>query len=256
MNNVPESLQADFRRLSTDNVPTSNNNSSNPNQVYSAMMRAITSSIKTVKMKSVCSLLRRLRKEGVGTNGVESLVRRICTMRSGKHDKNLCKRVKHMVMRSKIDDAFHEYKKQKCENSKVWKQCKEDIPAGPTRDAYNAIWKTFMDNYKRDTSADSEKKIEWLVRRWKHQDDIVPAEYRGIRIKDELTGRDSVSDEFKSDCRIYGNVDLSPNEKTALELSPKFGLYEKLDVTKAMIQTEEALNKLRWSRILGKNRNK
>ena len=40
-----------------------------------------------------------------------------------------------------------------------------------------------------------------------------------------------------------------------MKLSPKFGLYEELSTTTTMIQTEEALNKLRWSRIIGRNGN-
>ena len=99
-----------------------------------------------------------------------------------------------MVMRAKVNDAFYEYNKQKCENSKVWRRCKEDIPAGPARDAYNNIWRKYIDEYKRNVLADSGKKVEWLLRKWKEQDDVAPAEYRGIRIKDELTHHDGVFD--------------------------------------------------------------
>ena len=94
MNIIPKDLQAEIRRVSTDNIQGCNDNNLNPNQVNSAMMRAVTSSIKTIKAKSVYNLLRRLKKEDIGTNSVEFLVKRICTLKSGKQSKYLAKRVK------------------------------------------------------------------------------------------------------------------------------------------------------------------
>ena len=64
-----------------------------------------------------------------------------------------------MVTRSKVNGAFIEYKKQRIENSKAWKQCRNDIPAGRIRDAYNGIWKKFMEKYKCEVIANSERKV-------------------------------------------------------------------------------------------------
>ena len=56
--------------------------------------------------------------------------------------------------------------------------------------------------------------------------------------------------EFSSEPRLYGGVELDEDEKLVLELPVKFGLYQKLNVTQCKIDTEEALNKLRWFKII------
>ena len=49
---------------------------------------------------------------------------------------------------------------------------------------------------------------------------------------------------------MYGKVELDEEETEALRLSPKFGLFRKLNASMSRIDVEEALNKLRWNRII------
>ena len=49
---------------------------------------------------------------------------------------------------------------------------------------------------------------------------------------------------------------LSEEEEEALRLSPKFGLFRKLDSTMCRIDVEESLNKLRWNRIIKDKENR
>ena len=57
---------------------------------------------------------------------------------------------------------------------------------------------------------------------------------------------------FAHDCRLYGRVEVNDNEKEALLLPPKFGLFEEIDIKKCRIQLEESVNKLRWNKLFGK----
>ena len=57
-------------------------------------------------------------------------------------------------------------------------------------------------------------------------------------------------EEFSSEPRLYGNVNISDNEKKVLELPPKYGIYKKVSVRDCIISVEESLNKLRWNRII------
>ena len=71
---------------------------------------------------------------------------------------------------------------------------------------------------------------------------------KGVILKDrELTA------EFTSEPRIYGNANISEEEIKILKLPPEYGLYKKIDVQSMTIETERALNKLRWKKIIGEN---
>ena len=72
-----------------------------------------------------------------------------------------------------------------------------------------------------------------------------PGSSEGITVAD-----DDLPEEFESTPRIYGGVQLDDEEKAALALSPKYGLYRPLRVEQAKIDVEEALNKLRWNAII------
>ena len=56
--------------------------------------------------------------------------------------------------------------------------------------------------------------------------------------------------QFESTPRVYDGVQLDDDERPALELSPKFGLFRKLSVEQGKVDVEESLNKLRWNVIL------
>ena len=74
---------------------------------------------------------------------------------------------------------------------------------------------------------------------------------RNIRIADE-----ELPDEFESTTRVYGEVQIDEDERAALELSPKFGLFRRLSAERGKIDVEESLNKLRWNSILGRGKDR
>ena len=49
---------------------------------------------------------------------------------------------------------------------------------------------------------------------------------------------------------------ITKEEKKVLSLPPKFGVYNKVTKTQSMIDVEEAMNKLRWNKIIAKQVNK
>ena len=75
-----------------------------------------------------------------------------------------------------------------------------------------------------------------------------PDSYDGIVLKDQ-----ELSSEFSSEPRIYGNAQVSEDELKVLNLPPEYGLYQKVNVQTMTIETERALNKLRWKRIIEKS---
>ena len=73
--------------------------------------------------------------------------------------------------------------------------------------------------------------------------------YEGVQIRSE----EEYPPEFANEPRLYGGVVISENEEAALKLPPKFGLFEDVSMVQCRIQLEEAVNKLRWNRIIDRN---
>ena len=103
-----------------------------------------------------------------------------------------------------------------------------------------------MGRVKKKIEDHEHKKVEWLVSKWKRGEEVIPEVYEGVTIVSE----EAFPIEFDNEPRLYGGVDISDSEKTALKLPPKFGLLEDVNVTQCRIQLEEAINKLRWNKII------
>ena len=68
---------------------------------------------------------------------------------------------------------------------------------------------------------------------------------RGINVDDrQLNG-----DVFEARPRLYGNATISENEAEVLKLSPKFAIFDHVDVVLAEAEAEKAMCKLRWNRM-------
>ena len=192
-------------------------------------------------------MLKSLKKQRIGTSCVESLATRICRYKdSDRVFKNSVKeKVVKIVMSEKVNDAYAEYRLCRRKDNDIWKESKKKIK-GEVRRKYVKEWKRFMKVMLKRLENKENKKVEWLVSKWKREDLEVPEVYEGITIKSE----EEYPPEFDNDPRRYGGVILHEDEQVALKLPPKFGLTEEVNVTECRIQLEEALNKLRWNKII------
>ena len=215
-------------------------NSNNKDQIITAMVQASKNSVKALEHAKVIKLLKELRSKQIGTNEVEFSVNRTCKMLSTSAAQN----VKMKIMSAKISDAFKESKRRRRESRIAWKEAKKIIP-GELMKGYLDIWKKHMKKCEREVTKKHDQKVAWLVKRWRSVQETVPSTVRDIVVAD-----DDLPEEFDSTPRIYGGVQLDEEEKAALTLSPKYGLYRPLRVEQAKIDVEEALNKLRWNAII------
>ena len=228
---IPYSLRVSYRNISN-----------NSNQVYDTMVHATKCSVKDVTNKNTVVLLRQLKENNVGTNEVEHGVTRLCKNMSNK-SKN---EIKSKIMRNKVNDAYKLYREHSKENDRIWREAKRVITV-PYRKKYLEEWKRHITNVKEKLQRKTRAKVEWLKEKWgaKRQQKEIPDEVKGIMVKDE-----DLPDEFSSEPRVYGNVELKDNEIEALKMSPNFGLYKEVNITKLNIETEEAINKYRWNKII------
>ena len=103
-----------------------------------------------------------------------------------------------------------------------------------------------MKEFKLKTTEEYKKKQKWLTDKWMPPEPKPPDTLRGIILKDQ-----TLTEEFSSKPRIYGDAEVSEQELELLNLPPEYGIYKKVDVRDATIETERALNKLRWKEIIG-----
>ena len=171
----------------------------------------------------------------IGTVSVENLTKRLCS----HPEKDFKGAVKDM--RERLNDAHNEYRRSKREDNEVWREEKKYI-IGETMRGYLATWRTYVGRVKKKLKEDADKKVDWMVTKWRRND--VPDMYEGIKIKANDVPV------FDNTPRLYGGVSIDENEKAVLLLPPKFGLFEKIGVVQFRIQLEEALNKLRWNKLL------
>ena len=159
--------------------------------------------------------------------------RRKCSVRN---------KVIRVVMKEKLYDAYCQYRLSKYEGNAVWRKEKKLIQ-GEIRRGYQAAWRTYVGQVGKKLKEGADKKVDWLVTKWRGKD--IPDMYEGIQIKTDI------STVIDNSPRLYGGVDVDDNEKAALLLPPKFALFEKINITQCRVQLEEALNKLRWNKLAG-----
>ena len=216
---IPDFLQALYQY--TDNAVNGNTN-----QLYNAMVRATKSFMRMVKCKVRCSLLKSLYRMKLATSNVESQTRKLCVNGNNEVFKStVVDKVKAIVMREKVNDAYAEYRKSTSVNNKVWRESKVLI-TGNLRRRYMVEWKKFMGEFKKQQSEDAKRKIDWLKTKWRREVQV-PHEYQGIKIcRDD---GEEFPPEFSSEPRLYGEIALNDDEKTALTLPPKFALLERVN---------------------------
>ena len=151
--------------------------------------------------------------------------------------------MKMKLMKYKIKDAYRSHKEIEYKNRQCWRESKTKIPAD-IRPRYIQVWKTHIVEFQKKVTTEYGEKNKWLYEKWKPKELIPPEKLKGIVLKDQ-----ELTEEFTSEPRVYGDARITDEEMQLLKLPPEHGLYRKVDVTSTTIETERALNKLRWKEI-------
>ena len=76
--------------------------------------------------------------------------------------------------------------------------------------------------------------------------------YRKKELRDQINGvtvKDQILDEtFAAEVITYGNVEVNEDEKSILEMHPKYTVFEKVDLIDNEAEVEKSLTKIRWAR--------
>ena len=208
------------------------------------MVQATKATSKYIHSRKVCDLLVKVKNSGMATNDVEYSAKRLSRLLSAKQRFD----VKMQMMRKKISNAYKNMQEKIKINTETWREAKKIIK-GEIRIRYLNRWREYIKNLKRSLADKNEKKIAWIKKKWIKEKREKNSDMRGINIEDsELT------EEFTSEPRLYGRVQVTEDELAVLRLPPKFGVYKRIDTLQCRIDVEESINKLRWNRIIKKKR--
>ena len=145
-------------------------------------------------------------------------------------------------MKTKIEDAWNEIKKERREEQEQWRQLRPKLREKRKEEAYNDIWKEEKDRYFRKLRKKRKEKVEWIEKKYYKKKELRD-EINGVVVKDQI-----LDDSFTTEAITYGNVEISEDEKRVLEMHPKYTVFEKVDPIDNEAEVEKALTKIRWAR--------
>ena len=210
-------------------------------QVQDAMEQIAMANLRCIQCDQVCKLFRELLRRRIGTNEVESNIKRTLTMCTKSYQQN----VKRKIVRAKLKDAYRKRGESRRKYHDIVNQKKAMIPERTWR-SFVAQCRQLVPRYRQSYREKHEKKVEWLTRRYGEEIQVTPSEINGVDLRDQELGA-----EFDSQPRMYGNVTLNEEEASTLNLPPKFGIMKKVNVTETVIEVEKCLNTMRWKEIIG-----
>ena len=94
-----------------------------------------------------------------------------------------------------------------------------------------------------------QRRLDWLIKK-KRQSSSIKDELENFESTktDDVRFTDCDISHFESNPRIYGGITLNSDESAALQLPPKFAVYNKINPLIAKSQIEKAFTKLRWKK--------
>ena len=200
-----------------------------------AMRRNMIQTRKLLHAQYVNNLFRTLRMKKIGNAETEELSKRIC-----KEIKSRTRTLVNTVIQWKYEDSIKELRKEKYNQTKVWRECKPTLDRNNKTEEYNEIWIREKRRLKQKYKEKMEQKVKHLRQKYGYRREL-PDEVEGVIIKDQ-----ELPEEFESNPRCYDNVEITDEEKKVLLLPPKFTVYENVDVIKTIAEIEKGMVKLRW----------
>ena len=197
--------------------------------IIEACMQAIVSTTRKISAEKQYILLRKIKNNSIATNDIEHAVKKLTLSQNAKS------KLRSRLMNGKIRDALRTQAVRRVEERVEWKKCKRLLP-GIFLQGYLDIWYRERTDIAKKIDERHKKKLNHLLKKWDRTPKI-PDAVCGVEVDPDISGLDG---EFSSEARLYGNVTLDEEEKQALELPPKFGVYRKLDPVQCKIDVEES----------------
>ena len=159
-----------------------------------AIRRNMIQTRKLLHAQYVNDLFRKLMMKNIGNAETEELSQRTC-----KNIKSRTRTMVNIVTRWKYQDSFKELRKEKRNQTKIWRECKPVISRANKVQEYNEIWIKEKRRLKKKYKEKLEQKVKHLQEKYGSKR-CIPDEVEGVIIKDQ-----ELPEEFESDPRCYDN---------------------------------------------------
>ena len=226
--------------LAQTEIILQNFNDTRRETVQEAMKRISEQTFKYVHSMYVKDLFSELVKTCTPTTMIASLADRIC----GKLHERRKITLRNMVMKWTLEEAEDEFRKNEQRSTRIWREEISKLRRHNVNGQFERILESERKLYKTYLRKKRRKKVKFLRNKYRRERRIVPDEVDGIIIKDQ-----PIPDDFTTEPRVYGGVNITEPEKELLSLPPKFAMYDKIEPKKCEAEVEKALTKLRWERI-------
>ena len=220
-------------------------NCRNSEGILQTMRHMMITTVRRIKAMQVKDLFKSLVYHKISTTEVNNLCNKICQKMTSKSKLNL---LKNMVMKWKYADAQKAYKTALFCERKLWKEYSRLYSKENIIDLYNRTWFAEKKIVMKRCRTRRKEKVKWLLATYKKKEDTSPDYINGICVKDVVLG-----EEFVKEPRVYGNVQLDSNEVAAIQIPPKFALYNKIDIMDCEAEIEKCLSSIRRTRCYKDN---
>ena len=152
----------------------------------------------------------------------------------------------NMIMKWKLADAQKHLNKEKRDNTRIWREEKRTLSEEGIEQDFIRIWEEEKEKQIYCLIQKKNKKVSFLKEKYRNMnscddEDII----EGIVIKDQ-----QLTEEYESNPRCYGGIELSEEEKDALSLNPRFVIFNtNIQIEEVEAEIEKSITKIRWSRM-------
>jgi hypothetical protein len=223
---------------------------SDPRGSYEAMRDAIRAKLK--EQIKICSIdyLKELLKNSVGTPEIEKIV--FDKLHGGRPMEREEKERKRRERTRRTEKEVREILKMRIERGRKeireagwrWRKCRERVNRVMRKGS--RVWKDMneveekeIEKIKRNRKKTDKEKVKRMIDKYKQKKEDTKLREKGIRVSNEETKEKKVElgrEEERENYVVYGEVVLSNDEKSCLQLGPGYREHNKVDLLN--IETE------------------
>ena len=205
--------------------------------VVKAMIRMMRKTLKKIQTIHVKDLLYMLHERNMGTTDVINLANRLIHRRGSRRDT-----IVKLTMKAKIKDAWSSLRKERYEEQMQWRELRRVLQEKNKVQAYNVIWAEERNKYFAKLREKRKRKVAWIKNKY-YKREAIPDTFKGVTVKDQPIDRS-----FETEPVVYGNVEISEDEKSVLRIHPKYTVFDRVDPIDCEAEIEKSITKLRWAR--------
>ena len=229
----------------TNQLTTSTNKQVNSNrEPANKALRCIGQEvIKVVKAEYVTDLFKDLRQTNTPLRTVTDTVEQLC--RDIKTEQKT--KLMRDIMKYKQESAHRTLEKAKRQYTNTFNNNKQHLINSNIYRQSILIIREEKNKQRHKYRNKRIEKVKHLRNKNKQTSNQKHTEKEENDIEGIIIGNQTIPEDYKSKLKKYGDVKLTKDEEEALQLPPKYCVYNKIQKLECQIELEKTLSKMRWS---------